>query len=136
MTVYYGTKRINAEPLTKDGNVGYKVVYEDGYVSWSPRSTFEGCYRENWQMTFGHALQALTEGKRVRRDDWDAGIILFRVVGSTTIVDHVSPLRHSIAIGTRVERAPHIAMRTFEGAIAPWTASAIDLLAEDWGIVE
>lgn len=136
MTVYYGTKRINAEPQLRDGNAGYKVVYEDGYTSWSPRSTFEGCYREDGQMAFGHALQALTDGKRVRRDDWDEGIFLFRVMGGTAIVDHVSPLRHSIALGTRVERVPHIGMRTHDGAIAPWSASAIDLLAEDWSVVE
>jgi len=24
---------------------GYKVVYDDGYVSWSPRDVFERCYR-------------------------------------------------------------------------------------------
>ena len=26
--------------------VGYKVVYEDGYESWSPKDVFERCYRE------------------------------------------------------------------------------------------
>ncbi len=27
------------------GLPGYKVVYEDGYVSWSPKDVFERCYR-------------------------------------------------------------------------------------------
>lgn len=25
---------------------GYKVIYEDGYISWSPKEVFERCYRE------------------------------------------------------------------------------------------
>ncbi len=25
---------------------GYKVIYPDGYVSWSPRLVFEAAYRE------------------------------------------------------------------------------------------
>ena len=25
---------------------GYKVVYEDGYVSWSPKDVFEKAYKE------------------------------------------------------------------------------------------
>ncbi len=65
MKVYIGTKIIQAEPMEKaqfsmhiralDGVVidstghsenGYKVVYSDGYVSWSPKDVFEKAYRE------------------------------------------------------------------------------------------
>lgn len=45
MERYIGTKIILAEPQTKDGRDGYKVVYEDGYTSWSPQEVFERCYR-------------------------------------------------------------------------------------------
>ena len=57
--VYVGTKIVRAEPMTnKDFQLrrgtnnespsesdGYQVIYEDGYVSWSPKSVFERCYR-------------------------------------------------------------------------------------------
>lgn len=61
MDLYVGCKLIKAEPLGEDeawkqGLVrgpkpeifrdGYKVVYEDGYESWSPASTFERAYRK------------------------------------------------------------------------------------------
>jgi hypothetical protein len=66
MKVYIGTKIVKAEPMDQgsfnvefrgakkpyhndqEGGVrhGYKVVYEDGYVSWSPKETFERAYRE------------------------------------------------------------------------------------------
>ncbi len=61
--VYIGTKIIRAVPMDKyafeceKDNVppspetrrieeGYKVTYEDGYKSWSPKEVFERCYRE------------------------------------------------------------------------------------------
>jgi len=46
MRAYIGTKVVMAEPAIKDGKPGYKVVYEDGYESWSPSETFMRCYRE------------------------------------------------------------------------------------------
>lgn len=67
MKKYIGKKQIQAEPMIKgdafmenllrSDNIptteeekqepGYKVVYEDGYVSWSPAETFEKAYRCN-----------------------------------------------------------------------------------------
>lgn len=46
MKAYIGAKIIKAEPEEKDGKPGYKVVYPDGYVSWSPKDVFEQAYRE------------------------------------------------------------------------------------------
>jgi len=61
MKTYVGSKIIQAEPmdevsfLTERGTPmvenqetrpGYKVVYPDGYVSWSPADAFETAYRE------------------------------------------------------------------------------------------
>lgn len=61
MKKYIGCKIITAEPMVestfylveKDSNVipkqdrdGYRVVYPDGYVSWSPKDVFETAYRE------------------------------------------------------------------------------------------
>lgn len=45
MESYIGTKIVMAEPQEKDGRAGYKVVYEDGYASWSPKGAFERAYR-------------------------------------------------------------------------------------------
>ena len=60
MKQYLGVKLISAEPMnkyefwmnlkgvdcTEDNEEGYKVVYEDGYTSWSPKKVFEIAYRE------------------------------------------------------------------------------------------
>lgn len=46
MQQYIGTKIVQAEPEMSHGDSeGYKVVYEDGYTSWSPRDAFEKAYR-------------------------------------------------------------------------------------------
>jgi hypothetical protein len=64
--IYIGTKIIAAEPMTEAEFIvskmhfdkgaglimdhpnrdGYRVRYEDGYISWSPKEVFERCYRE------------------------------------------------------------------------------------------
>ena len=45
MKNYIGVKIVKAELEVKDGKLGYKVVYPDGYVSWSPQEVFEKAYR-------------------------------------------------------------------------------------------
>lgn len=61
MRKYIGTKQVSATPAwridgkvyPKDGEVprsmnredGYKVVYEDGYESWSPKDVFKKAYK-------------------------------------------------------------------------------------------
>lgn len=44
MVRYIGTKLIEAIPAQKNGEDGYKVVYPDGYNSWSPADVFERAY--------------------------------------------------------------------------------------------
>lgn len=45
---YISSKLVKAEPSLhpKTGEIGYKVIYPDGYESWSPKQTFEDCNRE------------------------------------------------------------------------------------------
>jgi len=64
MNVYIGCKIIKATPMTlgkfvaetarwhlmedvdfNETTPGYKVIYPDGYVSWSPKDVFETAYR-------------------------------------------------------------------------------------------
>lgn len=72
---YIGTKIITAWPAQKDGQPGYGVKYEDGYISWSPQGTFEAAYRQaeghGQCLTFGDALHFLKLGRRVARAGWN-----------------------------------------------------------------
>ena len=44
LKTYIGVKMIMAEPMNKEGKPGYRVVYPDGYASWSPKKAFEAAY--------------------------------------------------------------------------------------------
>lgn len=46
MKAYIGSKIILARPQDRNGEPGYEVQYPDGYMSWSPKDTFETAYRE------------------------------------------------------------------------------------------
>lgn len=47
MKKYLGVKLIEAEECARQcGTEGYKVIYEDGYESWSPKDVFEEAYRK------------------------------------------------------------------------------------------
>ena len=80
MKTYIGTKIIQAEPAYRVSNdhahhiivtdpadayanypdveEGYRVRYQDGYESWSPKAAFEEAYRSTDGVNFGLALEA------------------------------------------------------------------------------
>lgn len=137
MQQYIGAKIIQAEPLTKeDGQRGYKVVYPDGYTSWSPVAAFDEAYRPCNTMTFGLAIEALKKGKRVARTGWNSKgmwLILVAYSCSDTPEDHPHYHHHGVA---SVEGLPWVGMKTADNKFVPWIASQTDMLAEDWMIAE
>jgi hypothetical protein len=71
-------------------------------------------------MTFGEAIAALKEGKRVSRTGWN---------GKGMWLELQVPDDHSKMT------LPYIYMKTAQDDLVPWLASQTDVLAEDWGIV-
>lgn len=141
---YYGTKRVTAwrsdwpedERGGSPSGDGYKVKYEDGYTSWSPKAVFEAAYQPIGAMSFGHALVALKAGHKVARAGWNGkGMFLFLVAGSRFKVNR-PPLLGIYEEGTEIDYHGHIDMKTAQGYVVPWLASQPDMLADDWTIVE
>ncbi len=144
MQQYIGTKIIQAEPQAKNygptegqGQPGYKVVYPDGYTSWSPAEAFEEAYRPCEAMNFGLAIEALKKGHRVARAGWNGkGMFLYYVPAAAY------PAQRN-TLGTMVGVFPddmvpycaYIAMKTAQENVVPWLASQTDVLADDWQIV-
>lgn len=86
--------------------------------------------------TFGEALEDLMRGCKVARSGWNGtGMFLFLVQGSTFEVNR-APLNEFYPEGTKVSYNPHIDMKAKDGTIFPWTPNQLDMLAEDWYIVE
>ena len=85
LSTYIGTKIVQGEPQTcqkddhnsKVGDPGYKVVYKDGYISWSPKDVFEDAYRKTDGMIFGLAVEAMKKGIKVCFDGWPEHKFMF-----------------------------------------------------------
>jgi hypothetical protein len=137
---YYGTKRITAWIADKDGIPGYSVKYADGYISWSPKDTFEKSYQPLNALSFGHAILALKAGHRVRRAGWNGeGVFLIYVPGTKDVMPRGGSPYASLAVSPSgvVDINPHIDMKTATGEMQPgWLASQTDMLANDWQIIE
>lgn len=150
----YNTFRGWTLPLDENGaDEGYLVEYLDGgkpntphyagYVSWSPKAQFEVAYREIAGLTFGFAIEALKLGKRVARAGWNGkGMWLSLSCDGTRDVaaeNFWSPHNAQFARenGGKATVLPSITMKTATGEILMgWTPNGIDMLAEDWVILE
>lgn len=151
MKGYIGTKRVRAEPMTRQAyndyrgwelpedengdDEGYIVEYVDGgrandfrhsgYISWSPADVFAKTYRPLDGMTFGMAIEALKQGDIAARAGWNGKGMYIALVNKAEweIMNATLPLRDFIV------------MKTADGDLVPWLASQTDILAEDWTLL-
>ena len=142
MKTYIGTKVIKAEPckVWKEvgkhaiGEDGYRVVYPDGYISWSPKDVFEKAYHElTHDMTFGQALDALKTGQKVSRHNWNGKGQYIELAVRISYIDHNG---NEINVGHNTMGNKAIAFVGNQGAQLGWLASQADMLSDDWYIVE
>ena len=156
MKQYIGTKMVMAAPAVRlddgQGNVriellahnpipcagdavdmGYKVVYPDGYESFCPQDAFEKAYREADGMPVGLAIEAAKLNKRSARKGWngkDMYVFLGREVEFGTSADVYEFADREVEVGNM------LVIRTAAGTLQPgWLASQADMLADDWYIV-
>ncbi|MDP4158226.1 MAG: DUF2829 domain-containing protein [Bacillota bacterium] len=150
MEKYIGTKIIEAEPINLgDYNKsrgwtipenedplreGYRVIYPDGYVSWSPKEIFEEAYRKTDGLTFGLAVEALRKGKKLERTGWN---------GKGMFVYYVPPACYDTQtevakkeFGHKALYNAYLAIKNLNGTVSTWVPSINDVLAGDWRIVE
>ena len=111
-----------AKPRSMKQEDGYRVVYDDGYTSWSPKETFEKAYRLIDSMTFGLALEALKQGKKVCRAGWN---------GKGMYVEY----NGDMFLGKK-EVKEFLLIKTVNGTFNTWVPSISDLFAEDWMVIE
>lgn len=133
MDKYLGVKIIEAEPMNKyeffmnvkgvdckeENQEGYKVVYPDGYVSWSPKDVFEEAYREISGLTFGLAEEAAKKGYGFRLPQWSKDVVI----------------RIQKPDANSKMTAPYMYVTSRFGLV-PWNPTQIELLAENWEVVE
>lgn len=97
-------------------------------------------------MTFGNAIKAMKEGKRVARRGWNGkNMFIFLTRGSRIDLDEFPAgsqkmlsmkITGSVGLDQLVIN-DHIDMMTANGSITiGWAASYVDMLSDDWFIVE
>ena len=141
----FGSYCTSCSKLVPDGadpaKEGYRVIYPDGYVSWCPKEAFEAAGRPIDAMTFGQAIEAMKQGKKVARKGWNGkGMYIWVMPGSTikncqTITDpHLKAINE--ANGGSITFTGSIRMKTATGEVLTgWLASQTDMLSEDWEII-
>lgn len=147
MQKYIGTKIIEAEPAIKKGGKvyllsepipktmdlieeGYKVVYENGYESWSPKEVFEDAYKPIEGLSFGIAIELLKKGRKVARKGWNGKGIFIELQrpDANSKMSHPYIFIDTTGLLTDNPDAPKNRV--------PWLASQTDMLSNDWIIVE
>lgn len=140
MQKYIGTKVIHAEPAIKNDVEGYRVVYLDGYESWSHKEVFERAYRSfDGGMSFGSALELLKIGFKVARKGWN-GKGMF-VVYQKGYPDGIPCNKNTAEAwgmneGDLFKCNPYLQIKNVDGSHSMWVPSIGDVLAEDWYVVE
>lgn len=92
------------------------------------------------EMTFGEAIEALKQGKKVTRQGWNGkGMFLWLKPKATVKAEWCkNPMLKSLAEanGGEIEALGTICMFTADKKIlSGWLASQTDMLSEDWEIV-
>lgn len=155
MKQYIGSKIVNAWPCiriqrscgkfeySEEGDIvpgvsvrteeGYRVMYESGYMSWSPKAVFEAAYRETSGMSFGLAIEAAKMGKKIARKGWNGKNQYVELAYCISYKDNAGQIVNvnHCNIGNKA-----LAFVGTSGVQMGWLASQADMLADDWRIVE
>ena len=91
-------------------------------------------------MTFGEAIVAAKEGKRIVRDGWNGKYMyVYYQEGSVIKAENCRNLvlkRQAEESDGFIEILPHLDMFTAQGSIVcGWLASQTDMLMDDWRVV-
>lgn len=119
--------------ITGQPEDGYRVQYEDGYLSWSPKAVFEKAYRETTGLSFGLAIEAAKMGKKIARAGWNGKnqyVELAYCISYKNNAAEIVNVNHC-NIGNKA-----FAFVGTSGVQMGWLASQADMLADDWQIVE
>lgn len=119
--------------ITGQPEDGYRVQYEDGYLSWSPKAVFEKTYRETTGLSFGLAIEAAKMGKKIARAGWNGKnqyVELAYCISYKNNAAEIVNVNHC-NIGNKA-----FAFVGTSGVQMGWLASQADMLADDWQIVE
>lgn len=147
METYIGVKTIKAKPMSYNEAIekgyrvndnlateGYEVEYENSYKSWSPKDVFEKAYRRTTGLTFGLAIEAAKQGKKIARIGWN-GSGMFAYIVPEEDCEKYEIEKEIFNKSDKFIVRTHWRLKTAQNDIASWAPSGSDSLAEDWVIL-
>ena len=128
-----GCNECGGNTVITDGYM-YTASPEDRWPQFMEAAEFEKHCRPAISMTFGDAIEAMKNGKRVARHGWNgSGMYVFLAFEP----DFVTDADISAFDQQEVEVGDMLVMKTANDTFQPgWLASQADMLADDWYIVE
>lgn len=167
MVAFIGTKSVLATPMSRAEYCDYRgwslpenedpnepvylVEYTDGgkpnderhqgYITMSPKEVFDNAYRQNGALTFGDALMALKQGRKVCRSGWNGKdqYVVAQAANEveSTCIWNPHNKAHAEKIGGFIKVAAYCILKTAQDTLVMgWTPSTGDLFASDWLILE
>ena len=85
-------------------------------------------------LNFGQALEKLKEGKRLTRQEWERKEIYVYYVEGFKLPTET--LQDFFKEQEQITYRPHIDLRTADGTIGAWNPNMMDILAEDWIVLD
>ena len=138
--------------VTKEGYlVEYPLVGDEepnhpefsGYISWSPKATFEGSYAANGSLPFSTIIGALEAGKLCYRSGWNGmGMRVYKQVPSKidpAVVPKMTSLSDTVKEALMIRKQGpsyrhQLALLQQDGTVDSWVPSVSDIFSRDWSI--
>lgn len=86
------------------------------------------------QMNFSEALTLLKQGKKLARENWNAGGQFVYMVPAASYKAQTEAARNHF--GDLVPYEAYFALKTVRNTVATWVPSMGDLLADDWFVYD
>ena len=154
MKKYAGTKMLKAKPMNRGQyneykgwkipdnenpeDDGYIVRYEDGHVSWSPKTTFESSYRECDALPFGIVIELIKQGRRAARKGWNGKgmfVVYQRGYPQGIPCNKQTAEAWGMNEGDLFVCNPYLQIQNVDGSHSMWVPSINDILSDDWYVL-
>lgn len=104
--------------------------------SWWTQGISAGQQQPATGLTFGTALSALKDGKRVARAGWNGKGMFAYLVPANSYPAQTGAAKAFFGEGGMVPYNAYLALKGADDTVSTWAPSGSDALAEDWQIVE
>ena len=85
--------------------------------------------------SFGDALIALKDGKRVSREGWNGKGMFVYHVPAASYPAQTGAAKSFFGESAMVPYAAYLAIKNVNGTVSTWVPSINDVLAEDWSVI-